>query len=280
MIKQSQPVIANTQSIAVKSRKGAREPIFKTTQSTIEEKKEISIWLGQYRLKQGQTLEMPYFHARDNLSDSAYWGDWDCLLTRNLVAGKGTYNQNWINASRIKENGNMDKPSGYMPLHQAAWHGASTSVVEKLIFLGAWRLARTIKNGIMQTPLDVAKRFGWAHLYSLLTPVIYHTLPASVLLGLQKQLDQVFAEAFPGATEYFHIPQVEILTELRNPQLLVSLEAETQNTENPIGMRLFLDERELVAQVVKLDRTTGVYRIREDGWDEIERGIMLHYHQE
>jgi hypothetical protein len=138
------------------------------------------------------------------------------------------------------------EPSGYTPLHQAAWHGASTLVVEKLILLGAWRLARTVSNGLMQTPLDVAKRFGWAHLYSLLTPVVHHTLPALVLLGLQKQLDQVFTEVFPGATEHFRVPQVEILTELKHPQLLVPLEAMKQEVENPICVRLFLDERELV----------------------------------
>jgi hypothetical protein len=133
---------------------------------------------------------------------------------------------------------------------------------------------------MMHTPLEVAKRNDWAHLYSLLAPVVYHTLPASVLLGLQKHLDEDFAESFPSATEYCRIPQVEILTELKPPQLLVSLEAETQYTDHSVGMLLFLDERELVAQVAKSDGTTKFYRIRETGWEEIERGIMLHYHQE
>jgi hypothetical protein len=191
--------------------------------------------------------------------------------------GNNGYNQNWINASRIMETDDLREPSGFTPLHQAAWHGASTLVVEKLILLGAWRLARTVRKGRMQTPLDVAKEFGWAHLYSLLTPVVHHTIPASVLLGLQKQVNQVFTMAFPSATERFRVPQVEILTELKDPQLLVPLEAEIQNVERLVGMHLFLDKREIVAQVVKADGTTGVYRIREDGWDEIERGILLYY---
>jgi hypothetical protein len=258
MLKQSKPIIATAQSIVV-------------------ERQEIPIWLGQYRLKQDQTLEMPYFRDRHDLSDSAYFGEWDCLLTHNLVTGNGAYNQNWINTSRIMKTDDWHELSGFTPLHQAAWHGTSTLVVEKLILLGAWRLARTVRNGLMQTPLDVAKKFGWAHLYSLLMPVVHHTLPASVLVGLQKQLNEVFAKAFPSAMEHFRVPQVEILTELKDPQLLVPLEAEKQNMERPIGMHLFLDKRELVAQVVKTDGTTGVYRIREDGWDEIERGMLLYY---
>jgi hypothetical protein len=277
----SKPIITTTaQSTTVKRQESRSKPILTTTQSIIVERQEIPIWLGQYRLEQDQTLGMSYFSNRNNLSNSAYRADWDCLLTRNLAAGYEAYNQNWINSSRIMKANDRDEPSGYTPLHQAAWHGASTLVVEKLILLGAWRLARTVRNGLMQTPLDVAKRYGWAHLYSLLTPVIHHTLPASVLLGLQKHLDQVFAEVFPGATERFRVPQVEILTELKHPQLLVPLEAEKQNVENPIGVRLFLDERELVAQFAKTDGTTGVYRIREGGWDEIERGILLHYQEE
>jgi hypothetical protein len=252
------------------------KPIITTTQSITVETKEIPIWLGQYRLKQGQVPKMPYFRNRHYLSNSAYFGDWDRLLTRHLVTGNGEYNQNWINASRIMETDGIGEPSGFTPLHQAAWQGASKLVVEKLILLGAWRLARTVRNRLMQTPLDVAKEFGWAHLYSLLAPVVHHTLPASVVLGLQEQLHQVFAKAFPGVTECFRVPQVEILTELKDPQLWVPLETEKQ-MERPIGMHLFLDGRELVAQVVKTDGATGVYRIREDGWDEIERGMLLYY---
>jgi hypothetical protein len=253
------------------------KPIVTTTDWIVVERQEFPVWLGQYRLKQDQTLEIPYFRDRHDLSDSAYIGEWDSLLTHNLATGNRAYNQNWINASRIMKTNDWHEPSGFTPLHQAAWHGTSTLVVERLILLGAWRLARTMRNGLMKTPLDVAKEFGWAHLYPLLMPVVHHTLPASVLVGLQKQLNEVFANAFPGAIEHFRVPQVEILTELNDPQLLVPLEAEKQNVARPIGMHLVLDVRELVAQVVKTDGTTGVYRIREDGWDEIERGILLNY---
>jgi hypothetical protein len=296
MLKQSKPMITTTQSTmverqkipskriattarsdAVKRQESPSQPIVTTTQSIIIERQEIPKWFGQYRLRQGQTNENTYFSDRHNLSDSAYWGHWDRLFTRNLAAGYERYNQNWINSSRIMRKDDLREPNGFTPLHQAAFRGASTLVVEKLILLGAWRLARTVRDGLGRTPLDVARGFGWAHLYSLLTPVIHHTLPPSVLLGLQKQLDQVFAKAFPGATEHFRVPQVEILTELKHPQLLLPLEVEKQNVENTTGMRLFLDERQLVAHVVKTDGTTGVYRIREDGWDEIERGILLHY---
>src|SRR5271156_3286937 len=155
----SKPIITTTaQSTTVKRQESRSKPILTTTQSIIVERQEIPIWLGQYRLKQDQTLGMSYFSNRNNLSNSAYRGDWDRLLTRNLAAGYEAYNQNWINSSRIMKTDDRDEPSGYTPLHQAAWHGASTLVVEKLILLGAWRLARTVRNGLMQTPLDVADR--------------------------------------------------------------------------------------------------------------------------
>ena len=257
LLKQSKPLIATAQPITV-------------------ETKEIPIWLGQYRLKQGQTLKMPYFYNRHCLSDSAYFGDWDCLITRHLATGKEAYNQNWINASQIMKTDDCREPSGFTPLHQAAYYGASKLVVEKLILLGAWKLARTVRNGLMQTPLDIAKQYGWAHLYSLLVPVVHHPLPASILLGLQSQLCEVFAMAFPSTKNWFQVPQVEILTELKDPHLWVPLEAEKQ-VDRPIGIHLFLDERELVAQAVKLDGTAKIYRIREDGWVEIERGMLFYY---
>lgn len=43
---------------------------------------------------------------------------------------------------------------GYTPLHQAAWHGASLSVVGELLYIGADRGIRT--NNKQQTALDIA----------------------------------------------------------------------------------------------------------------------------
>jgi len=258
IVKQSKPMVAATPSITA-------------------DRQEIPIWLGQNRLKKGQSPAAPYFRARHELSDSAYFGRWDRLLTKNLAAGNKTYKQNWVNSIRIKKASDPAATSGYTPLHQAARNGTSAAVVERLIRLGAWRLARTVRNGRSQTPLDVAREFGWAHLYALLTPVVHHTLPAAAVLGLQTQLDRVFAEAFPEAGERFCVPQVEVLTELKDPQMVVPLEAAEHDGERLVGLHLFLDKREIVVKVFKVDGTKGVYRVRENGWGEIQHGLLLNY---
>lgn len=252
------------------------KPTITTSQPKLEESGGIPLWLGLYRLDNSQSAEFAtHFRFRKDLSDFAYINDWDRFLTRGLDMGRKFYHQNWINAVRIMPIRDLREPSGYTPLHQAAWHGAPAPIVEKLICLGAWRLARTVRDGKMQTPLDIAKDLGWTHLYSLLTPVIHHPIPPLVLIGLQKQLDDVFATIFPGAMKNFLVPQVEILTELQDSQLLALLEPEVQSLEAPVSMHLYLDQREIVARVVRKDHSKGVYRICEDRWHEIERGMLF-----
>jgi hypothetical protein len=56
MDKESKPVIASTQSIALplRSGKGAGEAAFDCTESVVGEKQEIPMWLCQNRLRHGQ----------------------------------------------------------------------------------------------------------------------------------------------------------------------------------------------------------------------------------
>jgi hypothetical protein len=70
---------------------------------------------------------------------------------------------------------------------------------------------------------------------------MHHTLPAPVLLGLQKQLDRLFDEAFPGVTGRLCVPQVEILTEPKDPSV-VPVEAGEHKEEKLVGLHVFLDE--------------------------------------
>ena len=57
---------------------------------------------------------------------------------------------------------------GYSPLHQAAWHGATSAVIGELLSLGANPTLRTINKG--QTARDIAKEKheGRADLHFLL----------------------------------------------------------------------------------------------------------------
>jgi hypothetical protein len=57
--------------------------------------------------------------------------------------------------------------SWFTPLHQAAWHGASLSVVEGLLERGALRTQHAHDG---RTPYDVASGRGHAHLLEVLAP--------------------------------------------------------------------------------------------------------------
>lgn len=106
-----------------------------------------------------------YLKERDRLSDLARDADWDGLFEE---LGK---NPRRVNFARP---GNR---SGFAPLHQAAWHGADTAVVSRLIAYGAWRTQRT-RDG--RRPVDIARERGHSHLLELLEPVAVRQLPGPV----------------------------------------------------------------------------------------------------
>ncbi|MFH8495751.1 ankyrin repeat domain-containing protein [Streptomyces coeruleorubidus] len=104
-----------------------------------------------------------YLKERDRFSDLARDADWDGLC------GELVKNPERVNLARP---GNR---SGFAPLHQAAWHGATIAVVSRLIAHGAWRTQRT-RDG--RRPVDIARERGHTHLLELLEPVAVRQLPA------------------------------------------------------------------------------------------------------
>lgn len=76
----------------------------------------------------------------DKVSSFAFSGNWDSLLP--LLKD----DPDLVNAA--------SEAKGYTPLHQAAWHGASLSVIGELLHLGADRSART--HNKQQTASDIA----------------------------------------------------------------------------------------------------------------------------
>ena len=70
----------------------------------------------------------------------------------------------WVSVNQWRVGGS----SWFAPLHQAAWHGASDSVVTGLLERGALRSLRT-RDG--RTAYDVAAARGHSHLLDLLSPV-------------------------------------------------------------------------------------------------------------
>ena len=79
--------------------------------------------------------------------------------------------------------------SWFTPLHQAAWHGASDSVVTGLVERGALRSLRA-RDG--QTPYDIAVSSGHTHLLDVLAPVRTRLTPeraAALDTGLTSVID-------------------------------------------------------------------------------------------
>jgi hypothetical protein len=109
------------------------------------------------RLWPGNTVRTDYsstyLRERDNLSNSAYVGNWDGVF-KSLDIGRVFFHQDWSNAARLRESSFTlsalrvanTRPgpsteaymvSGWTPLHQAGYTGAPIEVVQKLLDLGS-----------------------------------------------------------------------------------------------------------------------------------------------
>jgi hypothetical protein len=97
------------------------------------------------------------------LADAAKAGRWSEVFE--------VLDLSWVSVNQWRLGGD----SWFAPLHQAAWHGASTSVVTGLLERGALRLLPA-RDG--RTPYDVAQAHGHTHLLDLLTPPVTRLAPA------------------------------------------------------------------------------------------------------
>jgi hypothetical protein len=125
------------------------------------------VWDGIVR---SEGLDESYARIRQGLADAAKSYDWPRVLA---VLGE---DQKLVNTTR---------PGGsslYAPLHQAAYGGAPTDVVLRLIGMGAWR---TLRNARGERPLDVAERQRHSHLHDILAPQVKQSVPLGVLLKVQ-----------------------------------------------------------------------------------------------
>ncbi|KAJ7208871.1 hypothetical protein GGX14DRAFT_364991 [Mycena pura] len=192
----------------------------------------------------------PRIGKRSKLSDAAYFHA-KSDLHAVLDYARATYNQDWVNCIRLAPEGSLNSPSGYAPLHQAAWHGATVEDVKRLLDLGAWRTLRTINKD--DTPLDIARKSHHTHLYDILAPVIRHPLPGKTILILEKSLHEViqaecktnnedFGRMHKSATRY---PEVAVLTEMATPLIWFPLDEEDVNSR---GFFIRLDGREIVVK--------------------------------
>jgi hypothetical protein len=141
---------------------------------------------------------------RDRLADAARTGDW------GTVFDVLEEHHDWVNSGRI------GGPSGYAPLHQAAWHGANPDVVGRLLELGAWR---TLRTNAGETARDIALRQGHAHLAERLTPVVLHPVGTDILARLEGNFHGLIRERVDDlvAEHRLRLPELSPLTEVAEP---------------------------------------------------------------
>ncbi len=185
-----------------------------------------SVWHGQltrYLYDDG------YLKLRDGLADAAYYGDWEAveeILKAAQRAGLGS----WPNCYRI---GGWRGPSGWTPLHQAAFLGAPAMVVRMLLDYGASRMLRTLWTSSSELPhksmtaLEMARFLGFRHLYDILSPVLHHTIPHTTLDKLQQNFHDLIRTHLAGLREgaNLRLPELELLTELKNPEMYFPLKS-------------------------------------------------------
>jgi hypothetical protein len=138
----------------------------------------VSPWLG---VLDPSAMADEMVRAGHLLADAAKAGNWRKVFT--VLDREGS----WLTVNQCRPGG----PAWFTTLHQAAWHGAPTGVVEGLIERGALRSLRDAKG---RTPYDVAVEHDHpADLLELLEPPRSPLTPKHI-----RALDARLAEVIDG----------------------------------------------------------------------------------
>jgi len=148
-----------------------------------------------------------YLAARDALADAARAANWAAVF--RVLKQEPSFVNGW----------RIGGTSWFTPLHQAAYHGASVSVVEQLLKVGAWR---TVRSQSGERPADVAKRRGHARLAAHLRPARARRMSVETLERMQRRLHDVMRHriaALEGVLESLRLPELAPLTEYRHAKM-------------------------------------------------------------
>jgi hypothetical protein len=161
------------------------------------------LWDGR---TQPETIDESSLQSRIELADASKAGNWTKVLT--VLEGDSSL----INVCRT------GGKSLFAPIHQAAYCGASESVVQRLLDAGAWR---TLQNSRGERAVDVAHRRGHAHLFQLLEPVFKHRVPVGVLLKIQSNFHEVIRGRVEELVQkhQLRLPELEPLLELDTAEM-------------------------------------------------------------
>ncbi len=144
--------------------------------------------------------------------------------SRNKLA-HAARNFNWnevlnlIHQTKVSANSwRLDGKSYYTPLHQAAYAGASSNVIQSLLDLGAWR---TLKNARNERPVDIAQNKGHHQLLNLLEPVYQHTIPPEIIKKTEYHFHKLIHDRGTRyiTQENLRLPPLSILQEIDTPEM-------------------------------------------------------------
>ena len=71
------------------------------------------------------------------------------------------------------------------------------------------------------TAVELAREHGCKHLYSILSPVVRHSMPVRTLDALQHHFHNIIRDDLGDRVEreHLHLPELSVLTELEVPEM-------------------------------------------------------------
>ncbi|KAJ6180989.1 hypothetical protein N7519_011450 [Penicillium mononematosum] len=146
-----------------------------------------TLWLGVLIRK---SFTPAYLCQRDGLASASYCGRWKTVL-ESLDEGKKVFNETWPNAVRLRT----------LPTGQTK---------------GEFRFPDLAAS-------EIAHELGYDDIYSILAPVVRHTLPAATLTFLQARFHGLLCaeleDCGPLPRGGIRLPPLAALTELERPEM-------------------------------------------------------------
>ncbi|WP_170133587.1 ankyrin repeat domain-containing protein [Undibacterium pigrum] len=152
---------------------------------------------------QSSTLRHGWDNNRKRWAAAVQTANWKQVIT---LLNRGANPNDWQLSGATKNT----------PLHWAAEAAAPIEVVQAMLDLGAWR---TIKNAAGERPVDIARRYGHAHLFDLLEPVILHPYPIRDMEIIQEHFWHFLQRMSSMKIHQLRCPELSILMELQEPQM-------------------------------------------------------------
>jgi hypothetical protein len=167
-------------------------------------------------------LDDAVLQSWNRLADGAKAGDWAAVMSLLDDPHKPLKMNYWVNVNQWRPGGK----SWFTVLHQAAWHGAPTKVVSRLIKRGALRSLRDAKK---RTAYDIAVE----HDHPLALRELLRSPPSPLTPERIRALDLHLAEVIDGRIQELYADR-NLREILRYPPIEVLHEAPEQHVWFPV----------------------------------------------